>query len=460
MDKTDPAPDGARRVARAVGIPESRATKSRTLRVKVPAKAMLFGEYGVLEGGPAFAVVLPYPFFELELRLVHGACAAPRVTMHSAFFSQGRTAVSLGALTRLRDAVLPTPPRAFPDLDTVSALPMELSPDALDPWMPRDAFARALAAWVLPFVDELADALGQGTHDSCDSHGSLEMSVLTSFSPAWGMGSSSALIAGIHAGLEFLLGAGRPAGVKSGDVISVLDTGAPLLRALTSLRLGQGRGSGYDVAVQKQSARILELSPRAETDTPEFSDLLDSPEWKRALGGTPGLWRFQWCDGSPRAQCIGLPVPLSCMGVLIETGVYSHTAAALSSVDAPVAAGRAARHLSRSEAARRHEACARAFETVRDTTALAGLVDQARDVAIAHGILPIEGPSPLARLARLLLETGLPFKSMGAGGGDCLWVLATRAQIEELSLVHPVTGKGLADSIVFSFADTCSAHSE
>lgn len=313
--------------------------------LEVPPKAMLFGEYGVLQGFPAVAAVLPHPRMRLELSLEKGG--VPGIRVRSAFFSGG---------------ILTLPPAPAPEN-----------------FMGHERF---WAAVIAPWANELV------------GFSSVEVTVHEAWSPSLGLGSSSALLAGVHTMLARALHLGDK---------------APVERLQASLRHTQPGGSGYDVAIQ--SAALA--APR------------------------PSVWSFHpgW---------VVEPVPvdeLRGLGLFLATHCYADTAQAL------VGHGRDPRAACWRQA---HGQLAERFLANPSAAVLPELMAVSREIAVAQGILP-QSECVLGRLVRLLDSRGIPFKSMGSGLGDMLWLAATRRDL--VGLIHPVSGDDLCNSVVFDFSD-------
>jgi mevalonate kinase len=336
--------------------------------ISVPGKAMLFGEYGVLFGGPAVAVTLPGLAVSLRLRIAARADGAQSVLVRSAFFPSGGIAFSMDDDARESDG----------------------------------RHLRFFASILEPYRTELRG------HD-------LEIEVVRAFSPTFGFGSSSAILVGVHRLLRAALR------------LNIEEDGARVERMFAALAVLQPRASGYDVAIQ--DAALCRGGEGVSVEAPSEDG--------------PVFWMFQrGCD----AASTRVVAPLGCrvdgrFGLLLSTGCYSDTAQVVERFSSAGNECFAAQHRRLAEEFLRHPV----------PESLPHLFARSREVAREQGILPHPGEGgPLAELCRLLDHSGLQYKTMGAGGGDSLWVLVRRESLREM--IHPVTGRPLCDEVSFDFA--------
>ena len=378
---------------------------------------MLFGEYGVLCGGTAFAVTVPEVFFEVAFELVPFANSQILSQKNSVenFLPHVEYNLEIGFEISLFSDFF-ADKKLLLSLDKIAQVEAQSSTQFLPQ---NEQFFSALFA---PFAFELSRLFQQG-------FSGLRIEVRRAFSPALGLGSSSALIAAVHTACRHLLG-------------------LPFdwSKALRSLHLVQGKGSGYDVAVQ-MAARSFSQQHKAS---------------QGIAGQQNQLWKFD--PGQPRqeevstwAQPQTCPLPWKEMGVLLESGVYSNTALALESSGSgsfesseTLESSKTAKQGSARFAAE-HAHIAADFLNLQSSNDLACLMKRSLDVAFLQGIV-CQDASPLGRFVSFLKHLGYPFKSMGAGHGDCFWVLAQTSDLKFSNAVHPLTGKKLSDAVAVDFS--------
>ena len=200
------------------------------------------------------------------------------------------------------------------------------------------------------------------------------MDVLKSFSPALGFGSSSALFSGM---MRFFYSYFKNQ--------SLLDNWQTVLSCLHGF---QGKGSGYDVALQSQ----------------RFSEQ------------KPTLYSIVFPDThAPKIQ----PLPLLASaskahwGAFLPTGQWSQTASALQQFQKFTGSEKKA-------FARRHADLAQDFLQRPCPSQLPSLFSRSRLIASQQGILPKN---------HNLQSSQVHWKSMGAGLGDCLWITPKEGQL-------------------------------
>lgn len=408
-------------------------------RYSVPGKAMLFGEYGVLAGLPALVAICPAHCVDVSLAFCENPRGLSGVCVESAFFSEKSIFIAHAALEALHQKMLPSGlPDTIERLQSIEKLQDREILKACEEVTTHENFSLRdmcfFSALLLPYWPLIRARLCARTL--------LRVTVHEAFSPAFGLGSSSALLAGVHLGLRSLLrdmlpeswSHNSPSLLSHSKSHRASESLWPALR--TSLQLAQGFGSGYDVGIQLTSA------------------------WKN---GQPrpanmSLWSYWWPGAAqvPRhestletglnpkiEQLIWAQSELPRYGVALATHQYSDT---VQTVQTRAGNPRA------QEWAQAHGALAENFLREKCQSACVPAFMQAsRTIAFSQGILNADDTTPLGRLVGLLTQAEVPFKSMGAGGGDCLWVCATQAQLASFSLRHPVTGKPLEDEVVVDF---------
>lgn len=331
-----------------------------TVSHPIPGKALLFGEYGLLAGGPAAVVTLPQYKFQLQFEMQDSAADTCQYILKSDF------------------------------LDTDVALTAnDLQAGPTPEWSDETS---NLFCYLSSYTKELHER-------------SLTLCVTESFSPTLGFGSSSAMQAAVH--LYF-------ASMKYGHNVHVsqLDQTFWTSVYMTLQRL-QGRGSGYDVAVQivaalqPQPERVSLLSFRNHSF---HSDLHKN-------GFTPVIAAMPVSETELRQ-----------LGCFVETGVRSDTRQVL-------------RQTSRSYFSAKFYAqqkeLAEAFIANPTFSTASQLCSVAAELACDFGLLPQCGE--VQTFVALCRKEGIPWKTMGAGFGDCLWVLAERSVIETLLRRHKLS---------------------
>ncbi len=336
----------------------------------VPAKALLFGEYGLLKGGAAAVVLLPNFKFRVQFSIGHDDFIERNCTLRSDFLS--------------RDVTLNDNSLRFGDSSKLTGE------------------QRNLYCYLSQHQCALADS-------------SLLAEIIESYSPAYGFGSSSAILTAFHLFFESL---------TSSAALEFTQLSREFWRKVyASLRLLQGRGSGYDVASQVYGALLgavhepLFLSFNNQGQTIENGIYEFLPEVSRLRISHDELKRF---------------------GCFIETGIHSDTRAVLKSA-----------HIQNLDRAFFDSQKFFASTFVKDPsyTTAAELCLAASQVAIKYGLLP-QSPA-LKRFTKMCTQARLPWKTMGAGYGDCLWVMATRDELNELLKEPGVSGL----NIRFAFED-------
>lgn len=266
---------------------------------------------------------------------------------------------------------------------------------------------RNLACYVAGWQDSLADK-------------SLRVRVTESFSPELGFGSSSALLVAFQVALLRLTdlvaqsAGSTPTKPQSFD----RDFWQRIYAALLHL---QSKGSGYDVAVQ---AAALQL--------PISSASLASLFCFRNQGVKQKLFE-------PEV----LPIALSKeefaqLGCFVQTGVRSDTRVVLAETQ---------KIQSSDYFCRQQNEWARSFCLEPTVQNAHRLCLEASKLSREFGLLP--ATSDVLSFVQLCDREGIAWKTMGAGHGDCLWVLAAQKDVEEL--IRRCGASSM--SVAFSFAE-------
>jgi hypothetical protein len=364
--------------------------------ISVPAKAMLFGEYGVLEGGAAVAVT--WPSYRMTLRIRRPS------------LSEEQAAGGLGCVW-FESALL----SSQLVLDAQGSCLSMAHESAQSP----DRFvARALGA--------LLELFGP-------PHSGLVVQVTDSFHPGLGFGSSSALLVGLYlafleahepgsTGICAAAPQNRQAGARRAFVLQSWPLHWPRLHQV--LRTAQGNGSGYDIGVQFWAALSL-----AQTALPQ-------------------LWVFRPGSGGPGhlplVRELDCPLFWRGCGHFVESLASAATGQVLADLDRQGSSVSFDRHSALAE---------EAIRVIEDTEAwedwiahegakahpLSAQVSACLHVAQEQGIAGhIEPMIATEAWTRAVIDYGgrTPiFKTMGAGRGDCVWVLPARPQAFEPGLL-------------------------
>ena len=309
-----------------------------TQTYKIPAKGMLFGEYGVLFHSPAVALTFYQEFFLIQLSLSKIFSDKiennkTQIQIKSSFYEQGKLEFFLNSN--------PTQEQQF------------------------------FHSLFLPWASYL--------EGYC-----VSLSVLHSFSPRLGFGSSSALIAGVSLGLfEYFF-------LEKKDALQNQLFWDLIRKSIENI---QGSGSGYDVGVQLASL----LSKERGVSCFRFQNQLNS--------------------SVPIISKIFLPsIHLKSYGCFLKTSVYSETKNILlknkNSKD-------------KKYFSQLHSNLAENFLQNTCPENLKLLMKESKNIAYDQGLIPEN-----LHFSNLVLKlNGLFFKTMGAGHGDCLWVFASKEEL-------------------------------
>jgi mevalonate kinase len=348
------------------------------LELSVPGKAMLFGEYGVLSGGRAVAVLLG----DFRMALEFSWCSPqPRagVFFESDFLERpvSLAVADLSSFSTQRDAEI-------------------LNPN----FNAREK--RNLSCYVSGYSDFLRNYL-------------LTARVKKSFSPQFGFGSSSALLVAFQSALFHFFCRENILNERYWD---------NLYAALLML---QKKGSGYDVAVQSWAvAQEQNLGVNGAGSVSARIVLFENKE-------------IQQNKFRPEVRLLPLErCVLRRFGCFVQTGVYSNTRAVLDS---------SARLLRSEPFISQQRRWADAFIDEPTYEHCQDLCRASSQQARELGLLP--QTSDVLAFVNACDAENIAWKTMGAGHGDCLWVMASRECINEL-----ISRTGAASlSVCFAFSE-------
>lgn len=295
-------------------------------KMRVPAKAMLFGEYGVLAYFPAIAVTFYNYFFDIDVEITPNGSRITNVRVNSLFFKRG---------------------------DIVFSFDKE-----------PDDESEFFYKLFLPWKDRL---LGLN----------ITVDIRKSFPSNLGFGSSSAIIAAVCMALyEYLYG-----------MENILYESQFWDFVRQSLFQIQGEGSAYDIGVQL--AAIMKNDSSLQ------------------------VWKFQNQVITTVPLIEQLKIPLDILkqyGCFVKTYIYANTQKILNNFinskdknEITVLNGESALHFLQKYT----------IENIKK------LMNK------SHNIMAV--PEEMELIYSKLY--GIPFKPMGAGLGDCLWVLSTKKQL-------------------------------
>jgi len=333
--------------------PIQQKNHNRLRAISVPGKALLFGEYGVMRGGDAVVVTLPEFRMALDFSFASGEEDASH--QFASDFLSGSIHLKSNQIEEF--------------------LALETNDER-----------RNFACYLSGFRAHLVGV-------------SVAAEVVASFSPSLGFGSSSALLACFHIALAEQFFA------QSGMAQVGIDK--YWQRLFDSLLRLQGRGSGYDVAVQVWSA--LHFPTQSHARVLQFKN--------KGYSSALNLNSFE-----PEISSLSIgQTELRRLGCFVETGVRSDTRSVL-------------KNTLRKELPERffeaQTALARQF--LQDPTSLraAQLCREAAALALRADLLP--QTSEIQNFVAACERAEIPWKTMGAGHGDCLWVMATRSEIDAI----------------------------
>lgn len=322
------------------------------MRLKIPAKALLFGEYGVLAGGRALVRLLPHLFFDIEINIKKrsehiknsASNTSTYVYVKSDFFKQGFCEFSLNAQTINRiDASEQNPEQKF--------------------------FENIL----MPWSDELKN------HD-------MMICIHDSFAPDLGFGSSSSILTALSYTLFVHFYDSKP---------QITDENL-WEKVRTSLSYTQGTASGYDVGVQLAHV-IANMTNKKDTD------ILQTSFWiykNQSHTIVPHIEQWHAFDNTSN---------LNWLGSFVKTNIYSDTKKVLKKFST----------LSEHEKVffmTEHAKIAEEFLNSPNQDTLIKCMN--RSVALAKK----QGIYCETDMTKELILKNIPFKTMGSGCGDCIWV--------------------------------------
>lgn len=315
-----------------------------SLHLSIPAKALLFGEYGVLYGGKAIAVTFFSNCFHISIK-IQKITEDETVTVQSEFFPRKFIQFPIHELSN----------NSFSKNDTNIFF-----------------FGNLLRPW-------------KKVLKSCK----LEIYIEKSYPPALGFGSSSALIAGVSRGLWELI-------YQNKEYLN-----SPLFwkNIRDSIKNIQGNGSGYDVAVQLAASQNNPLDNKTK------------------------LWIFQNKKESP-IPSIQSFIPnedISKYGCFLSTNIYSNTTQAIKMFQ---------NEKNKLDFAKKHTSLANWFLLNHSVEDLKIGMEKSLKIANQQRILPTN-IEKFNRLLSILATQHISYKTMGAGHGDCLWVLTSRKKLAE-----------------------------
>ncbi|WGL59098.1 hypothetical protein QEJ31_11260 [Pigmentibacter sp. JX0631] len=231
----------------------------------------------------------------------------------------------------------------------------------------------------------------------------IEISILNSFSPSLGFGSSSAIIAGISAAFNTIF-------LNDTPIFS-----NPILwkNIRQSIKNIQGKGSGYDVAIQLAHYLIEEKKDRTEFWT--FQNQINSE--------IPNVTKFNLIDD------------IKLYGCFLKTNIYSDTKKAIHIFS---------QNSKKEDYAASHTKLAEHFIAEPTLKNLNYLMEESFLIANKQNILPLNIES-FNNLTQQLKAFNIKFKTMGAGHGDCLWVLSSPENLIKNCNI-------LKNDIVFAFS--------
>lgn len=318
--------------------------------VEVPAKAMLFGEYGVLQGGSAVVFLIDSIRKKVRFELTDSCGVDEAVCIFESAFFENPVTIKKDDLRRL---------------------PTEQS----------ESEGRNLSCYLNGFFEFL-------------DHRMLSAQVMECFSPSLGFGSSSALLVAFQMALSRF--------TSDADHESELLTSEYWERIYRALLLLQRKGSGYDVATQSWAVARNECG---RSRVVQFSN----PAWM--------VQEFH-----PQVQEISLSdAELGQLGCFVKTGVRSDTRSVLQTV---------ARKNWPAEFYLRQARWAQEFIAHPSVQSARDLCRESATWARRFELIPANADA-LAFID--MCDAGrIPWKTMGAGHGDCLWVMASKEQINEL----------------------------
>ncbi|WP_397601310.1 hypothetical protein [Silvanigrella sp.] len=307
----------------------------------IPAKAILFGEYGVLYGGKAVAVTFFDPCFKISIKIKRFEDNSS-IKIKSDFFSNQIIQFSIHDNNEI----------------------IKNDPNIL-------FFSNLIKPW-------------SSYLENCE----LNIEIQKSFSPSLGFGSSSALIAGISAGLWQLI-------FQNKEYLNQIEFWNNVKQSIQNI---QGGGSGYDVAVQLAAIE------------------------KNEIDKNTNFWIFQNKMNSiiPNIHAFEPNISLNNLGCFISTNIYSNTTKALHKFQ---------NDKEKLRYANRHSEICESFLELNTMNNLQILMKKSLEIAHSQKILPIQNKK-FNDLISTFNSKQISYKTMGAGHGDCLWVLLNKNKLK------------------------------
>ncbi len=319
------------------------------LDLNIPAKALLFGEYGLLYKGVGVGCVLPNINFEVQIQIKDSH--ESRVIVESRFFEGGKDEFVFEEKNQDR------------------------------------YFYKALLPWQKHLENKL-----------------LYIKVKKSFSPSLGFGSSAAMITAISYALTQYVTGKKPS-LSSPYLWSYIRQ---------SLKNVQGISSGYDVGLQL--AYLLNSKGSVTWNTNNL------------------FWTFQNTDTAvPKITPLSLEQDLiPQLGCFIKTHVYSDTTKVLGSF------------ASLSEENKKHYSSehTKIAESFLQNPNFENLIQCMQTSRVVSAEQKIDADHKLFEQLKL---HHIPFKTMGSGCGDCLWVASNARKLLNYELIA-------SEDIAFSFS--------
>jgi mevalonate kinase len=312
------------------------------LHLSIPAKALLFGEYGVLYSGKAIAATFFNTYFHINIH-IQKVTQDESISIKSDFFPN--------KIIQFQ--------RSFLNDKMISLRDRNIF-----------FFFNLLKPW----------------YESLKSY-KLEIHIEKSFHPSLGFGSSSALIAGISRGLWQLI-------YNNEEYLTHALFWKKIRESIKNI---QGNGSGYDIAVQLIASQENHINQKLN------------------------LWVFQNNKESdiPYIEKLISIDNITNFGCFISTNIYSDTTKAIKTFQI---------EKNKLNYAKQHSEIANWFLLNQTLENLKIGMEKSLKIAKQQGIIPTDNKK-FNQLTSTLNFQNIPYKTMGAGNGDCLWVLANKKKL-------------------------------
>jgi diphosphomevalonate decarboxylase len=351
--------------------------------VRVPGKALLFGEYGLLQGLPGVVLTVPEFSFFVEMQS-QPASSDVVVSCESPHYAGGALHVSRDQWLRAEKILS----QDFSRAELLRAFASEPQADEMC----------SLIGILFPYATLLREPKQ-----------TLKIQVHHCFSPALGLGSSSAFLTALHALARRRC---EESNLEMPEKWSAVEA---------SLRLTQGRGSGYDILAQWEALNTL--SPRLYWVSPFGSECPGCEDIT--------LQAFnKWSEELQRHPHFAKARGTGARGFrIVPSGVYAPTASLLlkkstAKSHKPVHLTTPAKlEVDEKNFGQQHAALAADWKRAGFSLAkLPDLFARSREIAKEQGLFG-EPSTPFHSACQDWQVTGTPFKTMGAGYGDSLLVL-------------------------------------